>query len=73
MTAEIGEVSANLGSLLKNPYVLKNFKELAGERQSFEGLIFELGHLWEELNGNKIVLVIPLSSHSNSGEFSALT
>lgn len=36
MTAEIREVSVNLESLLKNPYVLKNFKKLAGERQALK-------------------------------------
>lgn len=36
MTTEIREVSVNLGSLLKNPYVLKNFEKVAGERQALK-------------------------------------
>lgn len=59
--------------LTEKPLCAEELHESGWGETSFEGLVFELGHLWEELNGSKIVLLIPLFSHSNSGEFSALT
>lgn len=72
MTAEIRGLSKPW-ELTEKPLCAEELQESGWGQMSFGSLIFELGHILEELNGNKIVLFVPLFSHSNSGEFSAQT